>query len=79
LGYFINIKIQQMKKISLKALKEGLSRDEMRALKGGGCGNGVGGTCTPGSIVFNCAPGLYCVPYNWGWGPGGGICRTTPC
>jgi natural product precursor len=69
-----------MKKISLKALKEGLTRDEMRALKGGGCGAGVGAHCYVGHFVFNCAPGLRCVGYNWQWGyytsatSGSGIC-----
>jgi natural product precursor len=65
-----------MKKISLKTLKEGLTRDEMRALKGGGCGSAAGIHCVPGSIVFNCAPGLTCVPYQWWPGQkGAGICR----
>jgi natural product precursor len=54
-----------MKKISLKTLKEGLTRDEMRALKGGGCGSAAGIYCQVGSIVFNCAAGLRCVPYQW--------------
>ncbi len=33
-----------MKKISLKDIKNSLKRDEMRAIIGGGCGNGSG-TC----------------------------------
>jgi natural product precursor len=62
-----------MKKISLKALKEGLTRDEMRALKGGGCGNGPGGSCIVNHMVFNCRVPYICYSPT---GSGFGTCRT---
>ena len=55
-----------MKTISLKKVKDGLSRDEMRAVKGG-C-FGYGGGCKVDN--FSCASG--CIQYKGGeW-----ICST---
>lgn len=50
-----------MKKISLSTLKKGLSRDEMRSVKGAGCG--CTGCCTGfcGTGCF-CTRLQYCVP-----------------
>jgi hypothetical protein len=49
---FINRQKKKMKKISLKDVKNGLKRDEMRMLVGGGCGRtpGCGETCTSDSF-----------------------------
>lgn len=48
-----------MKKISLKDVKNGLKRDEMRSIQGGGCGSG---TCKKTSgCSSGCSDGWYCL------------------
>lgn len=50
-----------MKKISLKDLKNGLKRDEMRAIQGGGCGR-MNGVRTP-ECGESCQSSSYCTGY----------------
>ena len=43
-----------MKKISLKDVKNGLKRDEMRMILGGGCGQGCIEACKSCSVNSDC-------------------------
>lgn len=64
-----------MKKISLKTIKEGLSRDEMRSVKAGGCFSydGGGDNCTLQMAVCGWSDSDYRAkftgpgPYDWAY------------
>lgn len=49
-----------MKKISLKDVKIGLKRDEMRAIIGGGCGVSSGSCVSDRNCTSGCSDGWYC-------------------
>jgi len=58
-----------MKKISLKEVKDGLKRDEMRMVLGGGSGNTMSfNECT---LFCFSAGGISCDPTSGGW-----LCRV---
>lgn len=68
------------KKLNYKDVKLALKREELRNIKGGGCGAPAGQHCyiVNGQVhnIFGCAPGLTCVP-NWNQNNNGGWISGT--